>query len=200
MTGSFCSYREHVFSSLAQRLGISCQSSAYVIVQPDALPPRDSYKHLDRCQLAISLIEEHFEEPCSPDCVMKEVIGKSMSFDDIDRLSAKGVSHFKDWVCGDALGHLCGQFEPHDHLFTKDHQYVVIDNELMFAGSPCLEECSWWEEENARPLIAALCRKFVELSDDELRAMATIPEGYSVLGGRDLYGDLQQAQQSAMAF
>lgn len=200
MRNGFYAYREHVFASLAQRLGISCQSSAYLLIESEEAEPRLHTRCSEPWQLALCLMDEHATQPCSAACVMSDIFGKATDFAAIRHAQVSGIAHFEDLVRGDALGYLCGQFEPHGHFFTRDHEYVVIDNECMFAGTPGLNGCHWHECDAARQLIIEVCRGLVHTTDQELHELAAIPEGYTISNGRDLCDDLRGAKAAAVEY
>ena len=200
MTGSFYAYREHVFASLAQRLGISCQSSTYLLIQSEKAEPRLRSRCSEPYQLGLWLMDEHAAQPCSAICPWAEIHDREIDFATIRRSSVSGVAHFEDLVRGDVLGYLCGQFEPHGDFFLRNHEYVVIDNECMFSGSPCLNSCHWHECYDARPLLIEVCRGLARIGDEELRDFATVPEGYAILNGRDLYDDLRASKAAASEY
>jgi hypothetical protein len=196
MRNGFFAYREHVFASLAQRLGISCQSSAYIVIESEMAEPRLHTQGSEPYQLALWLMEEHAPHSCSAECILSDIIGKEIDFAAIERGCALGIPCFKDLVRGDVLGHLCGQHEPHDSFFTRDHEYVVIDNECVFATKSCLHECHWQDFDTAHPVIIEVCRSLSTITDQEFREMATLPEAYVISNGFDLY-DLLLAARAA---
>ena len=200
MSNGFCAYREHVFASLAQRLGISCQSSTYLFILSEKAEPRLHTRCSEPYQLAIWLMEEHAPQSCSTTCALSEVIGKYTDYSAIKRAGVSGIAHFEDLVRGDVLGHLCGQFETHGHFVTCDHEYVVIDNELMFAETPGLNGCHWHDNDAARLLITEVCQDLFSVGDRELQEIATIPNGFTILHGRDLYDDLLAAKAEASKY
>jgi hypothetical protein len=141
-------------------------------------------------------MEEHAPHPCTAECILSDIIGKEIDFAAIERGCASGILCFKDLVRGDVLGHLCGQHEPHDSFFTRDHEYVVIDNECMFSTESSLHECHWHDYDTAHPVIIEVCRGLSTITDQEFREMATLPEGYVISNGFDLY-DLLLAARAA---
>jgi hypothetical protein len=143
---------------------------------------------------------EHPAQPCSKGCPLRGIIGVGLDYTGIEKATAAGIAHFKDLVRADALGYLCGQFEPHGHFFTNDHKYVVIDNELMFSGIGSLSGCRWHETEAARPLIIEVCRSFLSIGERELECIATIPNGFVVSGGYDLISILRDARSAASEY
>jgi len=203
MTGGFYAYREHVFASLAQRIGISCQSSAYVLIGSESAEPRSQTEFSEPFQLAIWLMDEHADKPCSLTCPWSIYSATCRNGDylNIHQASTDGVSYFDDLMRGDVLGYLCGQFEPHDHFLTSQHEYVVIDNELMFAAERgvkrSLNGCRWLKFDAAGSLVTEVCRNFVQITDKELHEIAEIPKGYSISNGRNLYHDLRAAKAAA---
>lgn len=197
MTGGFYAYREHVFASLAQRLGMSCQSSAYLIIPSADAEPRRSTRNSEPYQLAIWLMNEHGAEPCSADCPLKLL--NQANFHKMHDADSK-IPHIGDAARADVLGHLCGQFEPHGHFFTVDHEYVVIDNEGMFADPPSLRECRWIEQLEDRSMVAGVCRDLVDVSDTELQSIAAIPQDYVLLTGHEVFEDLRAAKDAASEY
>lgn len=131
---------------------------------------------------------------------MSSVINKNLDFQAIRQATKSGIASLEDLVRGDILGHLCGQFEPHGNFVTRNHEYVVIDNECMFAGSPCLNQCHWLDCGGSRPLIGEVCRGFADLCNEELRAISALPDGFRVANGRDLYSDLLSAKAAAIEY
>jgi hypothetical protein len=200
MTGSLHGHRERVYATLAQALGISCQSSTFVILDPKRVGIRQNIEFFEAQQLAIWLMDEHPIKPCSPTCPLSNIYGKKVSFEDIKRSSKSGVAHIEDIVRGDVLGRLCGQSEPHGHFFNRLHQYVVIDNECTFVTSPSLRECRWVDEARAQPLIIQVCRGLADIPDENLRSMADIPNGYAVKSDRDLGAALLLAKSAAIEY
>ena len=197
MKGSFYAYREHVFASVAQRLGISCQSSTYLVIDENSPVLRRPTGNAEPFQLALWFMDQHCADACSPACPCSVVIGRDQNFEAIVRAKNAGGADFDDMVRGDVLGHLCGQLEPHGHFFTRNHEYVIIDNECMFHDLPCLHMYSWLDVPGVRPVIIELCRKFVDLADNELCSITSVPNNYIVSNGRNLLEDLCAAKKAA---
>ena len=200
MTGGTSGYREHVFTSLAQRLGISCQSSAYLLIASEKAEPRLHTQGSEPYQLALWLMDEHADQPCSADCVCADIFGKDMDFPAIRRASTAGIAFIEDLVRADVLGHLCGQDEPHDHFLTCNHEYVSIDHELMFVREPGLNGCHWHDCKTARPVMLEVCRNLERIEDHELLEFTTIPNGYVISGGRNVHDDLLRAKAAAIEY
>jgi hypothetical protein len=201
MTNSGFAYREHVFAALAQRLGISCQSSAYLIVPTANLAPLRDIPFKEPYQLAIWLIKEHAQQPCSPDCPKAALLGRKIDSDAVLlEVLKSGVSCIKDLVRGTVLGHLCGQSEPPGGLLTIDHQYVVIDNECMFVDRPSLNQCSWLDLAGAREPLIDVCRRLALLPDKELLRFADLPARYVVTPHLNLADNLLSAKAAAWEY
>jgi hypothetical protein len=142
MRGSFLAQREYVFATIAQRIGISCQSSVYLVIPSKTALPRGDQWNSEPHQLALYLLPEHSRRPCSSKCPLQKIADKSLNYSDIEAGETSGILNFKDLIRGEALGYLCGQFEPYGDFFTDDHRYVVIDNECMFAERCALVWCN----------------------------------------------------------
>lgn len=145
-------------------------------------------------------MDEHDSYPCSPHCVCEGVVGKSLTLEEILQVRNRGLINFDHLIRGDILGHLCGQLEPHGHLITSNHEYVMIDNECMFHNGPCLNRYSWLNEPAVQPVILDVCNRLVSLSEDELGVISAIPNGYAVSGARDLFKAVCAAKSAAAEY
>lgn len=188
MRGSFCAHRERTFAALAQHLGISCQSSTYLKLPFDCEPLRATQNE-EPYQLAIVLLPEHKPKPCAQDCPIDSLFEKlnTTGNDKVATLKVANIDHIIDWVRGELLGYLCDMYEPPGRLFTPDHIFFQIDNELMFTGAQeNFWECDWLRiadddfSESALHLAVEVCEKLVRLSDTQLANFARIPRGYVV--------------------
>jgi hypothetical protein len=204
MTGSSCAYREHVFAALAQRLDISCQSSVYLTIPRNA-PPMLNGTERESHQLAIWFLNEHQASSCSqeqcPLTVLKNLELNSEA--NLQTLLYSGVSRAIDLIHGEILGYLCGQLEPSGCLFTGDHRFVQIDNELMFDSDPIsLEESPsrWLRFPSGRKCVKTVCGRLSELSDEELIGLAQIPEGYVVRCKNDIPRRLLAAKKATKSY
>jgi hypothetical protein len=70
MTGSFFALRERVFDSIAQALGLSCQSCVFLTLPEHAEPLRHA-KDAEVYQGAITFIQKHKSKPCWTDCELE---------------------------------------------------------------------------------------------------------------------------------
>lgn len=196
MTGGSYGHRERTFSSLAQILGISCQSSVFLLLPEEALPLVNQ-RLPERTQLGVLLLDEHRAPKCSGECP----IGfDASSFEEIVLAEKNGIKYLSDSIRGDVLGFLCGQHEPHDHLITSDHEYVVIDNECMFSGRECLNECHWALEESTRPLVLEICEQLRSLGEDQLLKCAEMPKSVIFETRYDLRMKLLSARDGAIRY
>lgn len=181
--GSRRAYQEHVFAKLAQRLGISCQSSVLLQIPTSNFPPLDDTLNNDTSQLAIWMMEEHRTENCTDDCLFKDKEELHQAINSEERLIQllhSGLPHVEDFVKGDLLGYMCGGAEKPDRFWTADHQYVVIDNERMFECHSNLEDCPWMDSPTGKKLAKELTAGLALIADEELRAMAELPAEYVV--------------------
>lgn len=203
MSGSNHAYREHVFAALAQRIGISCQSSQYLTIPRNAPPVRDMPLP-ERHQLALWFFDEHLQESCtlSDNCPLLALRNLRIENDaTLETYLSCGVSDAIDWVRGEILGYLCGQFEPAGRLFTVRHEFVQIDNELMFATDPVnLMECLWLRFHAGRQCARDVCSRLSEISDDDLLSFAEIPKGYVVRRKNSIAKRLLAARNAARNF
>jgi hypothetical protein len=183
--GGFRSVRERAFSLIAQELGISCQSSTFLMLPQDC-PPFLSGDATDIHQLAILLLDEHETQKHCDNCPLEEL--KERLWDksyDVDVLSSSKIANAIDIARGEMLGMLCEMYEPPGRLITRDHVFVQIDNELMFsrnAGANLWE--SVWVKEGSRVKPSGLaeairlCERILLLRDEVFREALALPPGY----------------------
>jgi len=184
--GGFNAIRERAFSIIAQALDISCQSSTYLKVPQDCLPfrtVRHTSESTDVHQLAIWFLDEH-EPPGQPCdfCPLEEL--HELKFD-VEVLRTLPVAHAIDMARGEMLGMLCEMYEPPGHLFTRDHAFVQIDNELMFSrwAGARLWDSPWVKDDGRiRPSgldeAVRLCEQVVSLADEVFQEALRLPKGY----------------------
>ena len=124
-------------------------------------------------------------QPCN-DCPLEELYRQlPISPYDVEVLRATSVAHAIDWARGHMLGMLCEMFEPPGRLFTRDHGFVQIDNELMFsrwAGADLWD--SPWVTDDGRIRQSALdeavrlCEQVLSLPDEIFQEALRLPPGY----------------------
>ncbi|MGA4239432.1 hypothetical protein ACI2TX_21820 [Ralstonia nicotianae] len=183
LRGSFRAYREIVFDRLAQAMGWSCQSSAFLKldVQSSITLGRNSGEVHD----AHWFLQEHALSPCSDACQLNFLFDRS--FASVDDFQGSKIEHLLDWPKSDFAACLFGANEPSDRLFTAAHEFVIIDSELMFSTGPCrLEGTRWWNLADGNPspsgraLAAEVCREFCQLSAADIQGALWIPDGIKV--------------------
>lgn len=123
-----------------------------------------------------------------------------MDLTEMAHAAKSGLANIHDSLRGDVIGHLCGQSEPHGHFVTRAHEYVIIDNECMFADSPSLRECHWVKQQDAQPLILEVCRGVASLSDEELATLSSLPAGYDLFNAPDAPSMLRLARIAALEY
>jgi hypothetical protein len=183
--GGFRSVRERAFSLIAQELGISCQSSTYLKLPADS-PPFLRGDATDTHQLAILFMDEHSVLEDCENCPLNELKEhwKDKPYD-VDILNDSRVGNAIDIARGELLGMLCEMFEPPGRLFTRDHIFVQIDNELMFSkrAGANLWDSPWIEgEHGAKPsgltLAIRLCEEVLSLPNDIFEKALELPPNY----------------------
>ena len=207
MRGSFYAYRERTFAAMAQRLKLSCQSSVYVVLPPDAIPMQKT-RDAEPYQLAIWLLPEHASGPCRDDCPIPPLF-RDLNNSDLDQatvISSSGIRHIEDWPKGEMLACLCGANECSDRLFTSSHCFVLIDSEQMFSGRPTAIWASrWfmdpWQKSSPAALRMAreVCSGFAGVTDEEIHQFSTIPSGYVVDEGWDVRTRIIASRDAARA-
>lgn len=184
-TGGFRSVRERAFSLIAQELGISCQSSTFLKLPQDC-PPVIKHDACDPHQLAIVFLDEHDPEASCNNCPL-EVLREHRQAEpyDVDVLKNSLVVNATDIARGQMLGMLCEMFEPPGRLFTRDHKFVQIGNELMFyrhAGANLLDLPWLWKNEKINPSgvseAISLCERTLSLPDESFREALAMPPNY----------------------
>lgn len=191
MRGGFYAVRERAFSVIAQALGISCQSSTYLRMpsKPDPWPfSRASHESSDVCQLAIRFLDEHPHPSHCDSCPLLTLNDQFRSRPyDVDVLRRSPVTNLLDWARGEMLGMLCEMHEPPGRLFTADHSFFQIDNELMFSRSAGadLRDSPWVVGESGQINGAGLneaillCEQVLSLPRTVFREALATPEGYN---------------------
>ena len=188
--GGFNAVRERAFSVIAQSLGLSCQSSAYLRMpsQPEHWPfVPATHESTDDCQLAIWFLDEHPPPSRCDNCpllVLNDQFRKRPY--DIELLRMSPIADILDWPRGEMLGMLCEMHELPGRLFTADHSFVQIDNELMFsrhAGAD-LRDSPWVSGGSGRlnreglNEAIRLCERVSSLPEAVFREALRMPDGY----------------------
>lgn len=203
LRGGFYAYREIVFARLAQKMGWSCQSSVFLRID------RNSAKKLgvnaNEVHAAHWFLREHAHTQCSAQCQLSFL--KDKSIETVDDLSGAEISHLLDWPKSDFAACLFGANEPSGHLFTIDHEFVIIDSEQMFSTDPCAFDCTgWWRRPDGcqsipgKELALEVCRNFCDLSLADIEGAIAIPEGISVQQTWPIAARLKASRRFAMEF
>lgn len=180
--GDFRAYREIVFSRLAQQMGWSCQSSVFMRLDEESA--RIIGAKAGEIHAAHWFLDEHIYPPCTEGCSLALLLGKPIgAVEDIVDLP---VAHIIDWPKSEMAACLFGGHEPPGQLFTKTHEFVIIDSELMFSTGPCsFESTTWWGEKDAPTpsglaLAKEVCAGFIALGRESLTDAVTLPKGVAV--------------------
>jgi hypothetical protein len=183
LTGSFYAYREIVFARLAQRMKWSCQSS--VFMRLDKYSAQTLGVPADDVHAAHWFLDEHVNPPCSPACQLEFLVGKPVRT--VEDLLHSHVSHLLDWPKSEIAAFVFGGHEPPGRLFTKAHEFVIIDSELMFATNPCpFDSALWLTDPEGRPsrsgmaLALEVCRELAALPPLAVKEALRVPENVTV--------------------
>ena len=191
LRGGFNAAREHAFSVIAQALNISCQSSTFLKMpaQRKSWPiPAQRHESTDVHQLAIWLLDEHLHTAHCDNCPLPDLNAQVARWPyDLDVLRRSKVTNLLDWARGEMLGMLCEMHEPPGRLVTANHEFVQIDNELMFAQAPGadLRDSPWVTDDAMRirpgglDEAIRLCEQVMSLSDDVFNDAIRMPEDYT---------------------
>lgn len=208
LRGSFYGYRELVFERLAQRLGWSCQSSAFAVLDENALPIRLRLA-AEHTQLLSWLLPEHRPHSCGPNCPYDplRLRLKAQTGDPLELIEGSGLRDFIAWPLSQILAPLLGGNEPAGYLITIDHQVVMIDGEQMFSTSPSdVRETNWWQLRDGSPsragqrLTKEACAAVAALSDADLQVCLEIPKGIEIRFLWNIRKLLFEARDYARAF
>ena len=191
LRGGCRAVRERAFSVIAQALGLSCQSSSYLKMPSHPNPwPFSPARHesSDDCQLAIWFLDKHPHPSLCDNCPLLALNEQFRNRPyDVDVLRRSPVTYALDWARGEMLGMLCEMHEPPGRLFTADHSFVQIDNELMFSRSAGadLRDSPWVVDDGGRMKVAGLdeaihlCEQVLSLPATVFRDAIRMPRGYN---------------------
>ncbi|MGF6664988.1 hypothetical protein QF000_006656 [Paraburkholderia atlantica] len=183
LRGSFYAYREIVFDRLAQKMGWSCQSSAFL--QLDALSANTLGIDGREIQDLHWFLDEHAPAACSGDCPLDLLCGRSI--DSVDDLPVSKFQHLLDWPKSDFAACLFGANDSPGLLITSAHELVIIDSEQMFLTGPVrLDGAAWWNMRDGSPspsgrkLAREVCQDLCGLSAADIKDALSIPKGISI--------------------
>lgn len=197
--GAIKAARERAFAVIAQSLGISCQSSTFVELSSRSPPYRSGQCRTD-LHSAILLLDEHPYSACSLDCPVEALLAEIDKAPVVETLRASSVTSAEDWARGEILGALCDMHEPPGVLFTTDHRFVQIDNELMFssgAGADLLQ-LGWLATGAGVDLAVRLCQEVLDLPVIVFEEALSFPRGVEMV--TDLRPELNQIRSRAQTF
>ena len=183
LRGSFYAYREIVFARLAQKMKWSCQSSVFIKLNEHSAQILGVTA--GEVHAAHWFLDEHMFLPCSQGCELEFFINNGIQT--IEEFTDLHVSHMLDLPKSEIASCLFGGHEPPSRLFTKAHEFVIIDSELMFATEPYpLDSSPWLKDAEGRPsrsgiaLALEVCQDLATLSDIEIENALLIPESVAV--------------------
>jgi hypothetical protein len=184
LRGDFYAYREIVFARLAQTMGWSCQSSAFLRISAEDAKILGASSN--EVHAAHWFMEEHARDAgCSHSCAFEFLLGRSLVT--VDDFKGSNIAHLLDWPKSNFAACLFGANEPPDGFITREHEFVIIDSEQMFSTGPCeLSGTAWWNLPDGSPspvgraLALEVCRDVASLSSDELNDALAIPTQVTV--------------------
>lgn len=185
LRGSFYAYREIAFAKLAQRMAWSCQSS--IFMRLDKASAEILGRSPGEVHAAHWFLIEHESGSCGSNCPFGLGVGNRA--ESIQDLIAFGAAHFADRAKSDFAAFLFYANEPNGWLVTSEHEFVIIDSEMMFS---CLssyecatdfESTSWLSEPDGRPsplgkaLAFEACREIASLQSEVIEYALRVPAG-----------------------
>lgn len=180
LSGSFYAYREIVFAKLAQKMGWSCQSSTFLKL--DTKSAELLNVNQNEIHAAHWFLIEH-QEVCSQLCPFNKLVRPKR----IKDIESTEILHIIDWPKSDIAAYLFGANECSDHIFTADHEFVIIDSEQMFSVDPYpISKTGWWERNEDEPSIEEIafwrrvCQDIDALSSSDIEIALAIPNGVSI--------------------
>jgi hypothetical protein len=183
LRGSFYAYREIVFARLAQKMKWSCQST--VFMKLDERSAQTLGVTAGEIHAAHWFLDEHVYHPCSHGCPIEFLV--NMQLRTVEDLLNSHVSHLLDWPKSEISAYLFGGNEPPGRLFTKAHEFVIIDSELMFSTIPCpFDSLPWMSDSEGHPscsgnsLVLEVCQDLASLSALEIEEALKIPASVAV--------------------
>ncbi|MBK1839076.1 hypothetical protein JHL17_16820 [Azospirillum sp. YIM B02556] len=149
---------------------------------------------------AILFLDEHPHCACGPDCPIEALRAEFNKAPVVETLRASSVLGAEDWARGEMLGSLCDMHEPPGTLFTADHRFVQIDNELMFSShaDADLWQLHWLATDTGVDLAVKLCQQVLDLPDAVFDEALKFPQGVEVAW--DLCAELDRVRLRARTF
>lgn len=201
LDSSFSAYREIVFAKLAQQMKWSCQSSVFMRLDKDSAQLLGA-KEGQVCA-AHWFLDEHPRSYCSSQCPMN-ALQEIQAVEDLDGIN---IHYLLDWPKSEYAACLFGGTEPPGQFFTKNHEFVIIDSELMFASGPGqLFSARWWKRSDGRPskrgqaLAFEVCREVASLPERVLQDELQVPKGISIQEDWPIVSNLKKSYEYANEF
>ena len=164
-------HREIVFARLAQAMNWSCQSSIFIELDDESAALIGAEN--ERFHAAHFFLEEHGAGSCGGQCPPNPWMPKARQVEEVRKIS---MPNLIDWPKAELAAYLFGGLEPPDKLFTVAHEFVIIDNELMFAQGPkSFEESEWWNTPGGKNLAFQICKELCLLPEECLRYALDAP-------------------------
>jgi hypothetical protein len=180
MRGASRAFREIVFAHLAQAMGWSCQSTVFMRIDKQSALTLGA--KAGEINAAHWFLDEHPYQPCSTDCAISQLSKQDIT---LEVLMGSNIAHLLDWPKSEFATYLFGGHEPPGRLFTAEHEFVIIDSELMFSTSPGnFDDVDWLYEPDGSPsskgcsLAIDVCRNFASLPEDTIEDALSVPKGF----------------------
>lgn len=202
LTGDFYAYREIVFARLAQQMGWSCQSSVFMRLNDHSAKAIGA--KAGEVHAAHWFMDEHVHPHCGQNCNLAALVGRPLGV--VEDLAGLTIAHILDLPKSELAACLFGGHEPPGRLFTKEHEFVIIDSELMFATEPCyFDSTSWWGDSDAPmpsgvKLAREVCADLLALGESSLKVALALPAGIAVQEQWSIKPLLYESYAHARAF
>lgn len=105
----------------------------------------------------------------------------------VEDLEPLVIKHIMDWPKSELAACLFGGNEPPGRLFTKSHEFVIIDSELMFATGPCsFSSTRWWGNEHTPSpsglrIAQEVCHDLLEISASKVKDALSVPVSIKIV-------------------
>jgi hypothetical protein len=201
--GSFYAYREIVFARLATKFGWSCQVSTFGVFPLRSQVVRELGGPPDEIVHSVhGFLPEHPYGSCGGNCLLRSLVGANA-----ETILCSPIKNILDWPRSEIAACLFGANEPPGRLFTSEHEFVIIDSELMFSTGPSdVTETEWWKVKPEKPypsgreLTFDVCRRVAALTDVEMNEILSIPRGIKINQQWNVKAILKKARAYADRF
>ena len=183
LRGSFYAYREILFGRLAQTMNWSCQSSVFIRLDRDGAVVLGC--GVGDVHSAHWYMDEHVSDPCGYGCELAQLFGTEIRL--IEDLQHYKIDHLIDWPKSQLAAYIFGAYEPPGVFFTIDHEFVIVDAEMMFSSEPCSFEMDSWLKhadgsfsEIGMSVAVNVCKEISMLPADLVAQALTVPHDISI--------------------